>query len=188
MKLWGLSLIVMSELLAGCRSQSSWSAQGDPYTPRVRVAETNDFTRKPGIAYRFTEAQLACMAGTKLDTNRFVLYVKRRWPIERLRAYCVAANQRPELAQNLVSEKTVVERDLYQGEITGFDRVWVYVSQDDGTNTYFEDAGRNWHRWTYSLNVDRGGRDLGIIEQLPNDFLDSPKYEFGEQAHAANPR
>ena len=159
MNLCGLSLILMSEMLTGCSSQSSSSAQGDPYTPRLPIAETNDFTGKPGMAYRFTEAQLARMTDTKLDTNRFVSYVKRRWPIERLRAYCVLANQRPELAQNLVSEKTVLERDLYQGESTGFDRVWVYVSQDDGTNTYFEDAGRNWHRWTYSLNVDRGARD-----------------------------
>ena len=94
------------------------------------------------------------MSRTNLETNRFAAYLKRRWPIERLQAHCVPANQRPELAQNLVPVKTVLEMDLYQGERTGFDRVWVYVSQDDGKGgTYSEGAGRNWHRWSYSLNI-----------------------------------
>ncbi|HEX5219918.1 MAG TPA: hypothetical protein VFZ59_10145 [Verrucomicrobiae bacterium] len=158
--------------LLGCRTQT---APKRAYTPRIRIAETNDFTGEPGIAYRFTEEQLAHMARTRLETNKFVSYVEKRWPIKRLQAYCVADNTRPPLWQNLVAQPCV-ETELFKGKTTGFDKVWVYVGEDDGRNTYFEETGTRWHRWTYSLNIERAGSQWVIIEQLPNDFMDSPNY------------
>jgi hypothetical protein len=168
----------LAATLAGCQARNTThkATVQDLYAPKLRIAKTNDFTGKPGIAYRFTKAQLARMAGTKLETNRFLAYVERRWPIERLQAFCVPANEPPELWQNLVVAKCPLKTDLYQGEATGFDRIWVYVSEDDGNNTYFEDAGRNWHRWAYSLNIERGRNCWAIIERLPNDFMDSANY------------
>jgi hypothetical protein len=83
------------------------------------------------------------MSRTKLGTNRFVAYLEHRWPIKRLRAYCVPKNELPESWQNLVVAKLALETELYAGKVTGFDRIWVYVSEDDGHDTYFEDAGRN---------------------------------------------
>lgn len=148
------------------------------------MAESNGgFSGEPGVSYRFTDEQLARMSATKLDTNRFLAYLKRRWPLKRIQAYCVPANQRPELMQNLVAVHTVVETDLYPATGTGFDRIWVYVSQDDGTNkSYWEDAGRNWHRWQYSLNIDKGAKDWVIGGALPNDFMDSVKYDVRTKA------
>ena len=84
------------------------------------------------------------------------------------------------MAQNLVALKCPLETDLFKGKVTGFDRIWVYVSEDDGKNTYFEDAGRNWHRWTYSLHIVQGTKHWAIIEELPNDFMDSAKFNLNE--------
>ena len=100
--------------------------------------------------------------------------------------YCVPANEPPELWQNLVVAKCVLKTDLYPGKVTRFDRIWVYVSEDDGQNTYFEDAGTNWHRWTYSLNIERGKKYWAIVEELPNDFMDSAKYNQSEPNAAPN--
>jgi len=107
MKLCSHLLIVFAML--HCNGQSPSQVLPDPYTPQLRIAVTNEFTGEPGVGYRFTEPQLARMAQTQLETNRFVSYVKRRWPVERLRAYCTVENQRPESAQNLVAQKTVLE-------------------------------------------------------------------------------
>ncbi len=169
--------------LVGCQTRNPGSASAqDPYTPKLRISETNDFTGKPGVAYRFTEEQLARMARTKLETNRFLAYLERRWPVERLQAYCVRANERPDNVQNLVVAKCTLETDLYKNKFQGVDRIWVYVSEDDGNNTsYFEDAGSKWHRWVYSLNIERGKKHWTIIEQLPNDFMDTANYGRSEQ-------
>ena len=77
----------------------------------------------------------------------------------------------------MVASRCPVEADLHKGKAHGFDRVWVYVSEDNGRNTYFEETGRKWHRWTYSVNVESDKRHWVIIEQLPNDFVDSPRYD-----------
>lgn len=184
MKLWLASAVLLSVLVVGCHGPVGRS---DPFTPALAVSQTNDFTGKPGIAYRFTEEQRTRMAHTNLETNRFLVYLERRWPLKRLQAYCVPAREHSDLWQNLVPVKTVLEADLYQGEVTGFDKVWVYVSQDDGDNTtYFEDAGRNWHRWEYSLNIKKADHYWVIIEQLPNDFMDSPKYAIDGKHGSAN--
>ena len=170
-------LLLLFCCLLGCRTQTVREevTGRDPYTPQIRINETNAFTGEPGIAYRFTEEQLARMASTPLETNKFVTYVEKRWPVERLQAHCVASNTLPPMAQNLVAQPCV-QTELFKGKPTGFEKVWVYVAEDDGRNTYFEDAGTKWHRWTYSLNIERGGSHWVIIEQLPNDFMDSPKY------------
>jgi len=149
----------------------------NPYLPKLRIAETNAFTGEPATAYRFTEEQLARMTRTKLETNRLVAYLEQRWPVERLKAYCAKTNTFPEGYQNLVAHRCPVESDLHKRRAHGFDRVWVYVSEDDGRATYFEEAGTKWHRWKYSINVRRGKRHWVIIEQLPNDFVDSSRYD-----------
>jgi hypothetical protein len=149
----------------------------DLYLPQLRLSETNLFRDKPVIAYRFTQEQLARMSRTKLETNRFVAYLEKKWPIERLKSYCSRKNTFPADYQNLVPQKCPIETDLYKGKARGFDRVWVYVSEDDGQATYIGDAGSKWHRWTYSINVSHGKRHWVIIEQLPNDFVDSSLYD-----------
>jgi hypothetical protein len=58
-----------------------------------------------------------------------------------------------------------------------FDRVWVYLSEDDGKAAYIEEAVSGWHRWVYWINVTRAERHWVIIEQLPNDFVDSSRYD-----------
>lgn len=173
-----LSLIAISALAVSCQIQSSPKGVAeDPYVPHLRVVEENPFTGKQGIAYRFSHEQLARMARTKLDTKRFVSYVEKRWPIQRLQGHCTATNIWLDLYQNLVAQNCQLETDIHMGEATGFDRIWVYVDQDDGGSTYFGEVGTKWHRWTYSLNTQRGSNHWAIIEQLPNDFMDSAKYD-----------
>jgi hypothetical protein len=172
-----LSAIVFSAVVASGQISNTNLPARDPYIPALRVIETNLFSRTPTVAYRFAEEQLARMSRTKLDTNRFLLYVERRWSIERLRAYCVSTNKFPEGRQNLVAENCPLDTDLYKGKSDGFDRIWVYVSEDDGHATYVGEAGTSWHRWTYSLNTKRGNDHWVIGEQLPNDFMDSAKFD-----------
>ena len=82
-------LISVSALLH-CDAQTTnvAAAASDSYLPKLRIAETNAFTGRPATAYRFTEEQLAHMARTKLETNRLVVHLEERWPVERLKAYC----------------------------------------------------------------------------------------------------
>jgi hypothetical protein len=170
-------LFVGVAILAACHAQSqSKPPLGEQsYLPALRVTETNVFNGKPETAYRFSSAQIALMARTKLETNRVVAYVERCWPLQRLRAYCVSTNVFPEGYQNLVAYNCAVETEVHKGRSAGLGRIWVYVSEDDGRNTYFGEAGTKWHRWTYSLNVERGTNHWVIIEELPNDFMDSPR-------------
>jgi hypothetical protein len=105
-----------------------------------------------------------------LETNRLVAYLEQKWPVEHLKAYCTKTNTFPKGYQNLVALRCPIETDLHKGKAYGFDRVWVYVSEDDGRAT-------KWHRWTYSINVNRGKHYWVIIEQLPNDFVDSSRYD-----------
>jgi hypothetical protein len=169
---------ILTCILLGCQTRNTTHdlAAKDPYAPKLRFADTG-FAGEPGVSYRFTEDQLARMASSKLETNRLVVYLEHRWPIERLQAYCVPTNRFPEGYQNLVTEHRVIETDLYKARADGFDRIWVYVDQDDGHATYFEGAGTDWHRWTYSLNVERDESHWVIIESLPNDFMDSHRYD-----------
>lgn len=184
------SIVLVFAFLAAChaQNQSNPPASEEKYLPGLRIMETNFFSNKPETAYRFSNAQLALMARTKLETNRVVVYVERRWTLERLRAYCVPTNVFPEGSQNLVAYNCPVETEVYKGRSAGFGRIWVYVGEDDGHNTYFGEAGTRWHRWTYSLNVERGANHWVIIEELPNDFMDSPKYDFSEPQGGANGR
>lgn len=144
----------------------------DPYPPQLVAGTSNQ--------YRFTEEQLARMAHTPLDADRFVAYIERRWSLKRVQAYCVPKNVWPEGHQNLVGENVKVQTHLFKGQKTGFDRIWVYVNEDDGRSTYYGETGWRWHRWIYSLNMDRGKRFWAIIETLPNDFMDSEKYRIKE--------
>jgi hypothetical protein len=179
-----MQIVVLLFAALVCLSLSCQTRNGpeDPYVPKLQLVETNDFTGKPEVAYRFTEEQLNRMAQTKLETNRLVAYLENRWPIERLQAFCVPTNRFPEMAQNLVAYNCPIETDLYKGKAHGFDRIWVYVSQDDGQDngrkvTYVGEAGTHWHRWECSLNIVRGGSHWVIGVTLPNDFMDSPKYD-----------
>jgi hypothetical protein len=54
-----------------------------------------------------------------------------------------------------------------------FDKIYVYVNDDDGRSNYFGEAGTKWNRWEYSLNIFRGHDHWVIIECLPNDFVDN---------------
>ena len=159
----------------------------DPYAPKEHGLERVSFTDKPMTVYRFSEEQQARMARTKLDPQRLVAYLEKEWPVSRLQAYCVAKNRSPRGSQNFVAMNRVFEGELHAGKSHGFDIVWVYVDQDDGRGRYIESAGWDWHRWTCSLNVHRKRDHWEIIELLPNDFMDSPKYATRESDGAANP-
>lgn len=160
-----------------CEAQTNTVMAADPYIPKLRTTERIEINGGLLTVYRFTEEQLARMAGTKLETNRLVAYLETKWSVERLKAYCTKANRFPKNHQNLVALNCPVEADLHKGGAHGFDRIWVYVSEDNGQGTYIESAGSNWHRWTYSINVMRGTRHWVIVENLPNDFVDSSRYD-----------
>jgi hypothetical protein len=177
-------------LLTLCQAQSLTSrpSDQDKYIPALQITETNLFNGKPRIAYRFSEAQLALMARSKLETNRVVAHVERRWPLQRLRAYCVPTNAFPHNHQNLGAEICPMKTEIHKGKGAGLGRMWVYVAEDDGRGTYIGEAGTRWHRWTYSLNVEQGTNHWVIIEQLPNDFMDSPRYDPGGPQGGSNGR
>jgi hypothetical protein len=172
--------MILTAALLGCQTRNSRrTSTEDSYAPKLRIAVTNLLSDKPETAYRFTKDQLASMSRTKLDTNRVVHYLEHRWPIERLRAYCAETNSWHDWYQNLVAHNCVVETEVHRGKKADFDRIWIYVDQDDGRdNTYFGEAGTRWHRWAYSLNTVRDTNHWVVIEQLPNDFMDSAKYNL----------
>lgn len=139
------------------------------YLPQPVVGEAD--------SYRHTDEQRARMARSPLQAERFVPYIEHLWSLKRLRAYCVPKNVMPKDVQNLVVEHLALKTDLFQGQDTGFDRISVYVDDDDGRATYVGKASQTqWHRWTYSLNVKRGKDFWVIIATLPNDFMDSEEY------------
>jgi hypothetical protein len=177
------TLVLLAVILVGgflrCDAQNTNGAGAapDPYLPKLRIAGTNSLIGGTTTGYRFSDEQLQRMARTKLETNRLIAYLEQRWPVERLKAHCTKTNTFPDGHQNLVAYKCPVETDLHKQRARGFDRVWVYVSEDDGRGTYQDESAAKWHRWTYSLNVERGSRRWVIIEPLPNDFMDSSRYD-----------
>jgi hypothetical protein len=185
MKPWSLLIILVSAIpLACCAQDRSASVAADPYLPSVKVHVDWKYPDgrpgKPDIGYEFTQAQLEAMSRTKLDSNRFRIFVESKWPIERLRTYCTPTNIFPAEDQNLVALRCPVRTDVHKGRAPGFTRIWAYVSEDDGRGTYLGEAATTWHRWEYSLNMERGGRHWVIFDALPNDFMDSNKYSAGE--------
>lgn len=147
-----------------------------PYAPELHSEEVLRSNQASVTVYRFSDRQLEQMAKTKLDTNRFIAYIEKRWPLERLEAFCVRSNLWPRGYQNLVAINCPIDAEIHRDKKHRFDRITVYVSEDDGQGAYVEGAGWNWHRWKYSLNVNRKRDHWGIIEVLPNDFMDSPQY------------
>jgi hypothetical protein len=152
----------------------------DPYAPELHAVEETPLGGGLMTAYWFSDAQLSRMAQSKLDTNRFIAYVERKWSLTRLQEFCVKSNRWPVGYQNLVALKCPIDVQLHKGIPHEFDRIWVYVSEDDGRGKYYGGAGWNWHRWKYSLNVVRKRSLWAIIEELPNDFMDSPAYDLSE--------
>lgn len=183
-----LAIALFTASLLGARAEAdseTTSALPDPYLPKVRFTETNVFA-KGSIAYRFAPDQLARMAHTRLETNRFIVFIRKQWPVNRLASYCIPKNRFPESYQNLVADNCVVETDVYGRGVGGFDRIWVYANQDDGHRTYIGEAGTRWRRWSYSLNVQKGAAHWVLIGQLPNDFMDSIKYGSAEPDGSAS--
>ena len=88
-------------------------------------------------AYWFSDAQLARMAQSPLDAARFVAYVENKWTITRLQEHCVSTNRFQRGYQNLVAMERPVDTEIHKGKAHGFDKVWVYVSEDSGKGTYF---------------------------------------------------
>ena len=160
-----------------CEAQTNTVITGDPCIPKLRTTEKIEINGGLLTVYRFTEDQLSRMEGTKLETNRLVAYLEKKWSVERLKAYCTKSNRFPKNHQNLVALNCPVETDLHKGRVHDFDRIWVYVSEDNGRGTYIESVRSNWHRWTYSINLMRGKRHWVIFEDLPNDFVDSSRYD-----------
>jgi len=154
--------IVGCVLLASCtKTDTDGSSK---YSPSIRN----------GDSYRFSELQLKRMAETHLDRDSFLRYVETKWPISRLKAYCTPENRWPGECQNLVKLNDLFgDIAVHEGKSDRFDRIYVYVCEDDGKNNYYGEAGTEWKRWEYSLNVCRGQDRWAIIECLPNDFVDN---------------
>mgnify|MGYP000858048677 CR=1 FL=1 len=130
------------------------------------------------VSARFSDAQLKEMSETSLDATLFLRYVEARWPLSRLKTYCTADRRLPEIWQNLVGDHCFPEAlAVHKGHHDGFDKIYVYACHDEGMDgkcSYVGSLMTNWRRWTYSLNVVRGGDHWAIIENLPNDFMDNP--------------
>jgi len=170
MKRTSAALLASLILVASCGARPG--ADTYMYRPAIASVETRGVL-KGGMNYHFSKKQLKRMKNTPLDPQKFVSYLEGQWPLKRIRAYCRPENKWPEGYQNLVPVKRVLETNIHQGAKHEFDRIYVYVSQDDGKGTvYFSDAGRNWRRWTYSLNIVRANDHWAIIKDLPNDFMD----------------
>ena len=63
---------------------------------------------------------------------------------------------------------------MHKGKQHGFDKIYVYATEDDGKSNYYGSLTQNWRRWDYSLNMACGKDHWVIIESLPNDFMDNP--------------
>ena len=113
------------------------------------------------------------MAKTPLKRDLFVHYIEAKWPLAKIKAFCTPENRFPDV-QNLVGQNEWGEIPLYEGQQHDFDRICVYVSEDDGKSIYFGTAGTDWKRWEYSLNITRGKEQWTVIETLPNDLVDNP--------------
>ena len=77
--------------------------------------------------------------------------LKARWPPDLIRAFCKSNPTTPSSFQNLVALGPTWEGVLYEGEKTGFDKVWWYASLVDGKLD------------EYSLNATKGRKNW-IIE------------------------
>lgn len=172
-----------AELMQAMIAASQRPATPDPYAPELHAIELDPYIKREVTVFRFSEAQLARMAHTTLDPQRFVAYVEQKWPLTRLQQFCVASNRFPDGYQNLVAINCPISTNLHKDKPSGFDRIGVYVSEDNGPGTYIEGAGWNWHRWHYSLNIQRKKTHWVIIENLPNDFMDSAKYDTNGSAN-----
>jgi hypothetical protein len=131
-------------------------------------------------SYRFSETQLKEMVRTPLDQGLFLRYVEAKWPLDKLKAYCATHKPMPRGYQNLVAEHRCFNESvipIHKGEQHGFDRIYVYVNDDEGKSNYYGSLATEWRRWEYSLNLVQGKDHWSIIESLPNDFMDnSTKY------------
>ncbi len=128
-------------------------------------------------SHRFSETQLAEMAKTSLDRRLFLQYIEVKWPLNNVKAFCVPDQRLPEGCQNLVPDRLCFgewEIPVHSGKSHHFDKIYVYVSEDDGMSNYFGSVTPDWHRWEYSLNIVRGRDHWAIIESPPNDFMDNP--------------
>ena len=144
--------------LIGCLLLSSCSSGDSQYLPSVG----------DGDGYRFSEAQLEHMAKTPLKRDLFVRYIQAKWPLEKIKTFCTPENRFPDV-QNLVGQNEWGKIPLYEGQ-HDFDRIFVYVSEDDGKSIYH--PATLFRRWEYSLNIIRGKEQWTAIETLPNDLVD----------------
>jgi len=122
------------------------------------------------------------MARTPLDRSLFLQYVETQWPLDKLKSFCTKANLLQD--QNLVPQNLCFnewEIPVHEGKQHGFDKIFVYVSDDGGESNYYGSLAKTWRRWDYSLNMVRGKDHWAIIDSLPNDFMDNPaKYLPGQ--------
>ena len=158
---FGLVVSLITCLPLSSCSRSGQAISDSQYLPSARERD----------GYRFSAAQLERMAKTPLQQEPFVRYIEAKWPLARIESFCKPENRFPD-EQNLVGQNEFGEIPLYGGQ-HDFNKIFVYVSEDDGKGTYFGVAGTNWKRWEYSLNILRGKDQWTIIESLPNDFMDN---------------
>jgi hypothetical protein len=170
-KLWAVVCLVM---LVGCKPSAVGTNPEAAYLPSIDNGNGS---------HRFSEAQLKQMARTPLGRSLFLRYVEAKWPLSKLKAYCTPEHRWPEGEwQNLVSENNLFgDVPLHEGKQHEFDKIYVYVSEDDGKSNYFGSVATNWRRWDYSLNIFRGKDHWAIIESLPNDFMDHPTKYLPQQ-------
>jgi hypothetical protein len=159
-------------------TNAALEATADLYVPAVSnvVRRGNRLVKQ----YRFTEEQFETMDRTPLDPGKFVSHIERRWCLERLRARCRPKWRSRE--QGLVRINQILSTNLHASAEHEFDYIRVRVNEDNGRwrgdpITYsFGDQIHLWRRWQYSVDVGRGCCHWGIVETLPNYFMD-PAFE-----------
>ena len=167
----GMAVIFIACLLLSSCSSSD-SGESSEYLPSIR----------DGDSYRFSTAQLERMVKTPLKRDLFLRYMEAKWPLTKIMSFCTPENRWPELMQNLVKHNDQFgDVPLYEGQQHDFDKIFVYVCEDDGKSNYFGLAGTKWKRWEYSLNIVRNKDHWAIIEHLPNDFTDNPNKYLSQQ-------
>jgi hypothetical protein len=163
--------------LASCDFQDHPYVPPDPYVPSIQLHNSG------GTYYRFSEAQLQRMRKTPLSRDLFLRFIEKKWPPDGLRAFCKPENRWDPNCQNLVSDGLLFgswKIPVHSDKKLEFDRLYVYMCEDDGSSNYYGTAGTKWKRWEYSLNIEKGTDVWVFIGSLPNDLVDNPaKYLAG---------
>jgi len=151
-----LSLLV-SCLLSGCRKQSSHTV-------------TPESSPTPPVASSIA----AVDAKVGFDSpEALTKMLERRWPVAAIREFCIAERRHNDAYQNLVAYGVVWRGNLYQGVVTGFDKIsWYATTKEGRADQYSLGAYRGKDYWLLEIGSEEG------VEKPPQFSPDSTKPWF----------